>query len=54
MTTHKSSDYKLSAVKYYLSHSKNQVETCKIFGCSERSLMRWVDSTLYKCHRGIF
>ena len=24
MPTHKSSDYKLSAVKYYLSHSKNQ------------------------------
>jgi transposase-like protein len=43
MHTHKSSDYKLSAVKYYLSHSKNQVQTCKIFGCSERSLMRWVD-----------
>jgi len=43
MTIHKSSDYKLSAVKYYLSNSKNQVHTCKIFGCSERSLMRWVD-----------
>ena len=43
MPTHKSSDYKLSAVKYYLFHSKNQVQTCKIFGCSERSLMRWVD-----------
>ena len=43
MPTHKSSDYKLSAVKYYLSHSKNQVETCKIFGCSTRSLMRWID-----------
>lgn len=43
MPTHKSSDYKLSVVKYYLSHSKNQVQTCKIFGCSERSLMRWVD-----------
>ena len=43
MPTHKSSDYKLSAVKYYLSHSKNQVQTCKIFGCSERSLMRWVN-----------
>ena len=43
MQTHKSSDYKLSAVKYYLSHSKNQVQTCKIFGCSTRSLMRWVD-----------
>ena len=36
MSTHKNSDYKLSTVKYYLSHSKNQVETCKIFGCSEK------------------
>lgn len=26
MPTHKSIDYKLSAVKYYLSHSKNQVQ----------------------------
>ena len=43
MPIHKVSDYKLSAVKYYLSHSKNQVQTCKRFGCSERSLMRRVD-----------
>ena len=43
MTTHKSEDYKLSAVKYYLSHFENQLQTCKIFGCSERSLIRWVD-----------
>ena len=43
MPNHKSSDCKLSAVKYYLTHSKNQVQTCKIFGCSIRSLMRWVD-----------
>ena len=43
MPTHKSSDYKLSAVNYYLNHLNNQVQTCKIFGCSERSLMRWVD-----------
>ncbi len=49
MPTHKSSDYKLSAVKYYISHSKNQVQTCKIFGCSTRSLMRWVDK--YKSKR---
>ena len=43
MPMHKSSDYKLSAVKYYLSHSKNQVETCKMFRFSERSLIRWVN-----------
>lgn len=41
MPKHKSEDYKLSAVKYYLKN-KNQVKTCKIFECSERSLMRWV------------
>ena len=34
MPTYRSSDYKLSAVKYYLSHSQNQVHTCQIFGCS--------------------
>jgi len=44
MPTYKSIDYKLLAVKYYLSHSKNQVHTCKIFGCCEISLMRWVDN----------
>ena len=31
MPTHKSSDYKLSAVKYYLSHSKNQVQPIHIY-----------------------
>ena len=43
MPIHKSSDYKLSVVKYYLNNSKNQLQTCKIFDCSERSLMRWID-----------
>lgn len=38
---HKSEDYKRSAVDYYLQH-KNQIQTCEIFKCSERSLMRWV------------
>ena len=42
MGKHKSEDYKLTAVKYY-NHNKNQVKTCKIFNCSERSLMRWVN-----------
>ena len=42
MSRHESSDYKLSAVKYYVSNSKNQIQTCKFFGCSERSLMRWI------------
>lgn len=41
MSKHKSNDYKLAAVKHYLINN-NQSETCKIFNCSERSLIRWV------------
>jgi transposase len=39
---HKSNDYKLTAVNYYLVEDKSQEEVCKIFQCSRRSLMRWV------------
>jgi len=42
MAPHKSEDFKLSAVKHYLK-IKNQTETCRVFGCSERSLMRWIN-----------
>jgi transposase len=42
MTNHKSSDYKETAVQYYLVEDKSQEEVCKIFKCSRRSLMRWV------------
>lgn len=37
---HKSEDYKLSAVEYYLVSNKSQINVCKIFKCSPRSLMR--------------
>jgi transposase len=43
MTLHKSEDYKISAVNYYLTEDTTQEEVCKIFKCSVRSLMRWVD-----------
>jgi transposase-like protein len=43
MPTHKSEDYKLSAVEYYLTEDRTQEEVCKIFKCSARSLLRWVD-----------
>jgi transposase len=43
MPTHKSNDYKLTAVQYYLVEDKTQEEVCKIFKCSSRSLMRWVN-----------
>ena len=41
MSPHKSQDYKLSAVKYYLK-TKDASETCRIFEYSSRSLMRWI------------
>ena len=41
MTKHKSEDYKLSAVKYFLEKKDTQDNTCKIFKCSVRSLLRW-------------
>ena len=43
MTNHKSEDYKITAVKHYLETNKTQEEICKIFNCSARSLMRWVE-----------
>jgi len=43
MPTHKSENYKLSAVEYYLTEDRTQEEVCKIFKCSARSLLRWVD-----------
>jgi len=43
MPTHKSTDYKETAVQYYLVEDKTQEEVCKIFKCSPRSLMRWVE-----------
>ena len=43
MPTHKSKDYKETAVQYYLVEDKTQEEVCKIFKCSPRSLMRWVE-----------
>jgi len=43
MPTHKSTDYKETAVNYYLVEDKTQDEVCKIFKCSPRSLMRWVE-----------
>jgi transposase-like protein len=40
--THKSEDYKISAVEYYLDSNKTQEEVCNIFKCSVKSLVRWV------------
>jgi nucleoside-diphosphate-sugar epimerase len=41
--THKSEDYKISAVKYYLKNKDNIRKTCKIFDCKKSTLQRWID-----------
>ena len=42
MSKHKSTDYKLTAVKYYLKGKSSLDEVCHIFNCSKKSLYRWV------------
>jgi transposase len=45
--THKSEDYKLAAVQYYLVNKEvTRKDICNIFSCSIRSLDRWI--SLYK------
>ena len=39
MPPHKSEYYKITAVQYYLSKNKNQLQTCELFQCHPRSLI---------------
>jgi len=51
MPKHKSEDYKISAVHYYIENETSFTETCRIFKCSERSLKRWINR--YKTDKSI-
>ena len=44
MTKHKTEDYKISAVKYYLNNDKGDgyKKTCKIFDCNKSTLRDWI------------
>ena len=44
MTKHKTEDYKISAVKYYLNNDKGDgyKKTCKIFDCKKSTLRYWI------------
>jgi len=53
MPKHKSEDYKLSSVNY-LTENNNELLTCKIFKCSRRSLMRWVNKYKEEIPKTIF
>lgn len=37
MPSHKSNDYKLTTVQYYLAEDNTQEEDCKIFRCTPKS-----------------
>jgi len=39
---HKTQDYKITAVKYYLQNDDNLDEVCSIFACKKTSLRRWI------------
>ena len=50
MTKHKTEDYKISAVKYYLNNDKGDgyKKTCKIFDCKKSTLRDWIkDQIIY-------
>ncbi len=42
MSKHKSDDYKLTAVNYYIKNDISLDNVCEIFDCSKQSLYRWV------------
>ena len=48
---HKTEDYKISAVKYYLETQNSMDAVCDIFGCSKTSLYRWIEK--YKTQHNI-
>jgi len=45
VNTHASEEVKLRAVRYFLK-IKNYTRVCQAFGCSPRSLKRWVERYL--------
>jgi len=48
MSKHKSEDYKISAVKYYLNNDVSLDDVCEIFYFSKQALYRWVATSYIK------
>ena len=42
MSKHKSEDYKISAVNYFLDNNVSMDYVCNIFNCKKQSLSGWV------------
>eukprot|EP00835_Amoeboradix_gromovi_P002058 NODE_108_length_19701_cov_0.369452.p5 type:complete len:333 gc:universal NODE_108_length_19701_cov_0.369452:4143-5141(+) len=43
MPRHKSEDFKEACVRHYRNISHSRDETCRVLGCSSRSLARWIE-----------
>lgn len=48
---HKTEDFKLAIVRFYLEKSHSMDQVCNIFKCSKSSLKRWIDR--YKKEKSI-
>jgi len=44
MPNHKSEDFKMSAVEYYLTEDVSQEQVCKIFKCQNSTILK-IDET---------
>jgi hypothetical protein len=55
MTKHKTEDYKISAVKYYLNNDKGDgyKKTCKIFDC-KKSIEKAIDKVKTENYKNYF
>lgn len=47
---HKTEDYKISVVNYYINNEDGYDKTCKIFGCKKSSLKRWINQFKTRKH----
>ena len=39
---HKTQDYKITAIKYYLQNDESSDDACNIFDCKKTSSRRWI------------
>ena len=49
MPKHKSKDFKMSAVEYYLTKDISQEQVCRIFKYSPRTLIHWFEKYDEEC-----
>ena len=48
MSKHKSKNFKMSAVEYYLTEDVSQEQVCRIFKCSPKNKLLYLKYKLYE------